>query len=708
MARIRLGDSGYRVPEAPPQGRQAPMRAFVTADGVQELGATLTGVADRALAEEARRQRELEAEEKARSREADRVKSITAQAQAKNALADLYDDIERGLAEGRYEKDKVGDLFNEQAQKLVEQAVGGVSPEHQPLVRAALDDDVGRSQRGVRKLVDAKNRADIGAGISAYLEEMQRYAARGDAQRQEAISNVDTFVRSAGPQAGLDAVQVQKQIQGFKEHVTFTYLDNQVTQNQRNAKGLSALQQALASEQYAELDPAKRNFLEAKIQRNQQHLAQMGEIAERRRLNNLERMGNRLSWYVENGREIPPAEFDQFSRAAKGTPYEAVAQGIIAEQKAVSEIASLPPQQMIARVQEIESGYGKTPTREQILHVEKLKRYAQNSIKQLQASPLDYAVAREGAVVEPLDLARPDSWMDNLAARSQILSEQSRRLGVEPKGLFPQEATALARVLSNATSEQKTEILGALRKGFADDRVFRASMQQIAPDSPVTALAAITATRERPMEVGRLFKDTFTPGSTAALALEGERLINPTRGDKAQDGRGKPMPMPKDADMRSAFNDVTEGVFAASPSAYDATYQYAQAIYAGLAARRGDYSGELNSSLWKESIQRATGGVANFNGAGNIQLPWGMAEHEFKDKAAQAFRAAVRQYGLPETVIDQFPRLGLQNLKGNQYLVKSGTGYLVGKNGQPVVIVVDEETGFTDARGRRLRDQIPK
>jgi hypothetical protein len=426
----------------------------------------------------------------------------------------------------------------------------------------------------------------------------------------------------------------------------------------------------------------------------------MGEIAERRRLSKLNTMATRLSWYVENGRDIPPTEFDAFNKASKGTPMEGFASQIAAEQKATAEFSRLTPQQMTAKVNELAASYGKTPTKEQITHLGKMQNFVQTSIKAMHSAPLEYAAQREGAVVEPLDFSKPDTWASNLQNRAEILKEQSKRTGAAPKGLMQQEAAMLSKFLAEGSDAAKTETLKMLRKGFGDDKVFRATMQQIAADSPVTALAGMVATRERPMKISGFFSDeTFTPGSTAGLMLAGERILNPGKDAKGQDGKPT-FPMPKDADIRLKFNSMAGDAFAGNQEAYQIAYQAARATYAGLVAQKGDYSGALNDGILKEAIQRSTGGVADINGA-RVVKPWGMDDSTFKNVVKAEFAKQTTAAGIPQ-MKDQWPRLQLQNTKGG-YLVKSGTGYMLGKDGNPILLRVNDPN---DPSG--MADRIPK
>lgn len=681
MARIPVGKFGFQTAEPVAQPRRMPESAFGIGDGLGAAASSLSQAAHSMMADEQRQRREQEAEAKAAAKEAQRVASITAQATAKNSLADLHDDLVTGLADGRYDKDKLTELQKERSKKVVEDAVAGVAPEHKELVRASLLDDIGRSQRDLRHAVDTRNKQDVAAGIGSYIENMQRYAQRGETQRQEAMQNVETFLQSTGPKAGMNPKQISDAVQGFKEGSTFTWLDRAISQNQGNGKALARIMQDIAGDKFPELDPNKRTFLESKIQRNQQHLMAKAEAAERRNLMNLDRMEKRLSWYVENGRDIPATELASFEKASKGTVYAGSVQMIAAEQKAVSEMMRLTPAQMDARIKELETSYGKTPSREQIVHLEKVKRFAANSIKQLSDSPLDYAVQRTGAVVQPLDLTQPGTWADNLAARSGVLLEQSQRTGAAPKGLFPQEAQALSSVLRSARPEQQREILGNLSKGFGDMRVFKATMQQIAPDNPVVANAGIFAARGLKSPADRQVSD---------LILRGNDLLRPDTKTDGKPSGGKMLPLPKEDAMQRDFNSYEGNAYAGKEEARNVTYQTAKAIYAAKASEEGDYSGDLNGKRWKEAIRLATGGIESHRGR-RIVLPYGMDYGSFKDGLRSRAASLVRSGTIDKDVtMSDLQGMPLENAGDGRYFFRVGDGRLVGKDGRSIIVDFNE------------------
>jgi hypothetical protein len=308
-----------------------------------------------------------------------------------------------------------------------------------------------------------------------------------------------------------------------------------------------------------------------------------------------------------------------------------------------------------------------------------------------------------GASIEPLDLQKPDSWAQNLAHRSDVIEAQYRQVGGGRGVLMPQEAATLGKILDTGTPETQKSYLEPLRRAVGNDAVYRATIQQFAKDAPTVAFAATIATKEAPLTAGSLFwKQTFENGDTSSLMLEGRRLLNPSRGEKSQDGKPAAKIMPSGADakaMRTRFADTVGEVYAGAPQAYDLALQGAEEVYAGLLARKGNFSGEFDSRAWVEAIQRTTS-VGKFNGS-PVSMPWGMDEGSFKDRVANAFPQAVKAAGLPVEMAGATGRYRLQNLTGNTYQVLQGTDVLRGPKG-PVVIKVPEIPGsFRDATGKR-------
>lgn len=681
MAKIPVGNFGFQVANPAPQNRNLPGMAFGAADALVDAAGGVASGARLLAAEEERQAKEAE-------RKANWVRSVNAQSSAKNALADLDDDLVAGLNDGRYDKASVSGLHAERANKVIDDAVKGVPQAEQDVVRATLMDDLGRSQRNLRKVLVAKDQADIGAGISAYMENMQRYAGRGEEQRQEAMRNVETFLQSAGPQAGMKADQIAKTVQSFKEGVTLNWLDRSISQNQDNGKALAQIAKDIAEDKFPELDPAKRNFLEAKIQRNQQHLMARAEVAQRKTMASLERMEKRLSWYVENGRDIPASELATFERTAKGTPYEGSVQMIVGEQKAVADLMRLSPAEMSAKIKTLEQDYGATPTKEQIVHLDKIKRFAANSMKLLAESPLDYASGRLGMKVEPLALeqllADPVKVATVFADRVATLRGLRGQMGasVAERPLLPGEAKALSTMLSQMAPDQQVDLFRGVRRAIGDDAAFYGAMAQIAPDSPVKAMAGTLAAKGADVMVQNLFSpnEILKAQETARLALLGESLLNPSKAKRAEDGSTKTWIMPPKGNMLKRFAEAVGDAFAGAPAAADAQFELVQSTYAGLVASRGTPRNpeQIDSVLLDEAILRTTPAM-NQGGVTFLKPNVGMTDADFVAKLREA---------LPEGLRARADRLPLRNVRSNQYVILAGSRPLTDASGAPIIVTV--------------------
>jgi hypothetical protein len=454
-------------------------------------------------------------------------------------------------------------------------------------------------------------------------------------------------------------------------------LNGEINRSRNNIRAMDGLLDRMGKGEFAGVPAQQLAAAETRIGNFKNSLIVRSEAAERRRLTGLEQQAKRLSWYVENGRDIPPNEIDTFTRNAKGTAYEGALMPILDEQKAVSEIAKLAPDQQVAKVKEMQASYGETPSKEQLTKLTKIQRYVNNNLKLLNESPLDYAAQREGAQVTPLDLQKPDTWASTLGARTAILTDQARRNGVAPKGLLPQEAQQISNALKAARPEQARDMLTKLYAGFGDDKVYRATMQQLAPDNPVMAVAGIAAARGLESSADR---------SVADYILRGQQLL---RQDTKEDGKpsgGKLIPMPKETEMASGFASLEGNAFAGREQARNAYYQAAKSIYAAKSAEEGDYSGEIKSERWDTAMNLATGGIDTYKGR-SIVLPYGVKVGEFKDGLKQRIPALIAAGRLtdgwtPEKLRD----LPLENAGDGRYFFRVGDGVLVGKDGRPVVL----------------------
>jgi hypothetical protein len=572
------------------------------------------------------------------------------------------------------------------------------------LVRAGLEQNLGTFGRSIDQAITARNRSDIGAKLVDYLEEMQRF---GVSDPSTAKKQGTMAIDAQAPLAGYKPEQVAKMRHAFIEGVTFNSANAQLVSIKNDRKALDQFVGSLA--EMPDLDPAKKNILMNQAQNAIVHLDNKAMAAENRRLVMLQRTGLQLETRIAMGIPVDAGDLERYIGAAKGTQFEESARGLLDEQHAVTELLKKPPAEQAAAVAAMEQHLVTTGEgNPKILN--RLKQTVGNTIKLVNDNPLQYAMDRGGAIVDPLDMAKPESWGENLAHRAQVLVAQQKQVGGGLGALMPQEAATMARVMQDATPAQKVTFLEPLRRSLGDDRVFRATVQQFAKDSPVTALAAMISTKENPQVVSGIFsRESYQPGDVSMKMLKGEHLLNPTKGDKAQDGRGRGFMMPEGPEekaMLQAFNDAVGEVFAGSPDAYHVQLQAARGYYAAeMSDKNGGGSKELDARLWAKSIQ-ATLPVVKFNGS-PVSAPWGMDEGTFKNRVANAFPQALKAAGLPAEMAGATGRFTLQNLSGTKYLVRQGTEYLTGPKGKVVIEVPEVANWMRDPAGRVAIKQVP-
>jgi hypothetical protein len=307
------------------------------------------------------------------------------------------------------------------------------------------------------------------------------------------------------------------------------------------------------------------------------------------------------------------------------------------------------------------------------------------------ADPIQFAIQSHISGVTPLDMSTPDKMADGVASRVAAGNALSKSFGTQPAYLSKPEAEAFGRALNQMPTSQKLDYLEKVRDGMNDPAAFRTVMQQVTPDSPVTLAAASLVGKQSTVTTATHWfrpDETVGPREVAGILLEGESLLNPTKGDKKQDGVSKGFPMPQDAMMRQEFNNQVGNAFAGMPRAADTAYQAVRAYYAGKSARTGNFAGKdaPDTKLMAEAVKAVTGGVTDFNGRGNVVMPWGADENQFnatiKAQANQAFAAnGITGY---HANVDLY---GLQGAGDGKYFLKSGTDFVKSPTtGQPMML----------------------
>lgn len=314
---------------------------------------------------------------------------------------------------------------------------------------------------------------------------------------------------------------------------------------------------------------------------------------------------------------------------------------------------------------------------------------AQQVVKQRQEDPMLFAQRNSLTTAAPIDMSKVDQLGAELNKRVGTANLMSQNYNTPYRILTNGEAAQMSMALHAMPTQAKLQYLDQVRTGLAGDtRAFNSVMGQLAPDSPVTAVAGSILVKQTPAVVtGGLFGSdvVLQPRNVAALMLEGEAILNPSKKDKEQDGRAGKFPMPKEADLAQSFNDFVGTAFRSDPSGYAVAYQAFKAYYAGAASRKGILSGELDRNIPKEAAAAATGGVIDYNGLGKVMKPWGIADSDFKDRAAFAFNQAMASNNMKGTAFDNLSAYGMESVGPGRYMLTNGASYLNGPQG-PIVL----------------------
>jgi hypothetical protein len=329
------------------------------------------------------------------------------------------------------------------------------------------------------------------------------------------------------------------------------------------------------------------------------------------------------------------------------------------------------------------SGYAAADQRQQLRI-----RAAQSVVKMQQDDPQAYAVKAGLSTAKPLDMGDPAKFGAELAGRAATASMLRDTYKTPYTLLMKNEAAALSMGFNKMSSDQKLAYLGAVAKSVTDPQAAQSVFQQIAPDSPVTAVAGklMTMTGSSPIGAGMFSSGTtYNPKTVATMIIQGEELLNPNKATKKEDGKPVNLIMPKEQDLRDPFNNAVGAAFTNQPQSAEVAYQSVKAYYAAKMAQLGDYSGIVNTSAVKEAIEAVTGGASEFRNTKVIR-PWGMSDDNFKDNAKKAFDAEMVRLGRKGPAAN-FASYGMENY-GDAYRLRAGTGYVEERPGVPLTLYV--------------------
>lgn len=306
---------------------------------------------------------------------------------------------------------------------------------------------------------------------------------------------------------------------------------------------------------------------------------------------------------------------------------------------------------------------------------------ANQVIKQRQADPVQFSLA--AGQTKPIDMSNQNNFGQSIALRAAQAADLAKAYGTPLTFFSKEEANQIGTFFRDAPVSQQSAYLDTIRQSTGGGQGYMSALQQISANAPSAAVAGILMDKPGGVVAER---NWFNPDVSVSPETAAQTILSGAAARKGSDD-AKGIPMPKDTDLRLEFSDMVKDAFAGDAQGASMAYEIAKDYYAGVMAKKGVVSGEIDSDTWKQAVNVATGGVHDYNGMGNVLLPWGMSSEQFDKQVDQAWKAQVTGAGIKAPP----GQYGLQSYGDSQYLVKLGTGYLLKDDGTPVVIDLTQQ-----------------
>lgn len=684
MARIPLGNFGNQVARPGPRVN-VPQAAFTGAStGMQTLASSGMKIAETMMADERSKQEEV-----------DRSYASLAVVTHQSAVQDALDGVKERLATGELSRDKAPEDFNEAIVRTREKSLSGVPERMKEVAGVRIAGVEQRAMIGLNQIMDGQRRQELAGNLETIRDTMAKDAGRPGADIEKLNSEFEQAAKVLGPQAGFSADKVGKLVEDFQGRNWFNQAQGRANASRDNPDDLRALEKELTDSNgfyVGRLDTEKRNVLTSSVITHRLRLESKIQTEANRLEAKAEHTIGRIDQQIASGVPATPDMWVKWEQETRGTSQAEAFKDRLKSEEEVQRLLREPLEKQASFIQDKEAALLQSGGNiRDKANLERLKKVFDSSRKQLEDAPLLFAQNRTGEPVKPLDLtvlldpSKGGAVADLMANRVATVAALRNQYGgdrVKARVLLPNEAEALTKGLNQMAPDQQVEVFRAMRNAIGDDVSYQGALSQIAPDSPVKALAGTLAARGTDYVQSNVFSpdETISARQTAQFALLGESILNPNKGQKAQDGKANTWIMPKKADMLRRFNDKVGDTFAGTPQAMDAQYELVQATYAGMMASRGGNKNPeiIDAALFDKAIERTTP-VMKQGGASFLKPVVGMSDDQFREKLRSV---------LPEELKPQYDRLPLRNVRSNQYVILNGAMPLMDSAGNPLIVTV--------------------
>lgn len=365
------------------------------------------------------------------------------------------------------------------------------------------------------------------------------------------------------------------------------------------------------------LDEDRKNMLVGRTLGRMDVLERRQDALDKARNTQIKKSIDEVVTNTRAGYEPTVEQMEPIITAAKGTELEGEASDMVKLANATRKFRHSGPVQQEQYLNDLKTAAHADPTRFDVKNIGAFEAIREAQKKQVKEDPQSFAVQQ--GLVEPstVDMTKPAEQAAAFAQRDMVGRGMEQGYEAPFKPLTAGEVLVANTVLKNASPDDKRKYFGDLAASWGDNKAgYSATMAQISPDDPVTAIAGDYQYKKRT--------------EASDLIIRGQAILRPpTKADGKPEG-GKLWPMPEQKQMDQAFNSYEQNAFAAHPELRNALMQTAKAIYAAKSSDEGDSSGIIDSDRWESSMKLATGGIEKYNGKA-LLMPYNMTKSEFED-----------------------------------------------------------------------------
>lgn len=652
-----------------------------------------------------------------------------ARAQAANALLD-HEIAVKSATQDLADKVNTGEVPYQQAKQQFEDTVTKIQPPQiqylDPIAQQNLKKGAARTifTEGLKmnEVVDHAQRNDFKDQFSANLDKLGKLAGMPDANIDDINAKADAFAPLAR-KAGIPPEIVDKALQDFKDKNWFNNATQVAMQSKDSMPDLKQLAHDLTDSDgfYAgKLDTDKRNAILRSVTNDQLILENRFERLQEKREAAGQRALLQMGTQIASGVPATPQMWDNWQNTVKGTEAAPEFKQYADDEQKVQQVLRKPIDEQLKYVQDKQATLqSQGGSLRDLAQINRLKGAVEQNVKIMQTEPLIFDANRTGTDLSPLTLSQLGDPNANQQISQQIqdrvttLTAMRKQYGdqVPIRPLLPQEAAQLTSALNTAQPKDAAAIYGALQNATGGDLdAYKGIMQQIAPDAPLKALAGMLSAKQRNLTLAtHWFKpnDVAPSGDVATTILEGQRILDASKAEKADDGKpSKALFMPETTQLQNDFAARVRDAFAGRKDAAQTAFQAVQAYYAGKAAQTGRLASgkqDVDSDIMKEAITATLGNVVDFNGRGSVLAPWGMTSGDFQDKAYAALEAAGKAYGLDEAGTTALHNAGLKNIGDGTFYAMQGRNFVKDAQGNPIVVNLNDTSAGPDTTNLRAK-----